>query len=297
MAADDTLLAIQARLTMIESNLSSIKDRMYEYHKNTAEYISQMFYYQFYDIVREIKGIQSAIITTLSNYLGGITDALKKIDDRLRLIDAKVTDLQEKINVLKEQVEFFNARLNVIMETLETFIKDFFYKMDEQLKSITNTIQQAYELQSDFIQSQIQIVNNNIDTTEKNIVQDIKTSASNVIDNVRISQDAIQKTVNQGVSSIITNATEQTTKVITEFHNELGAVASALDRFDSDLVNCLWSIYRDFKAWINTMINPDTEDANISYDFGNIINSNVLKHIGAKPNVELSIKENNEVLV
>lgn len=240
-------------------------------------------------LLNRIENIQSAIVTTLSNYLGGITAALKTIDDRLRLIDNKVHDVQEKLQELKTLLETFNERLVTIMRTLDEFVKDFYTKMEQQLTDITNTIQTAYEIQNDFIQSQINLVNNNIDNTQKSLSQDIKTSSIQIIDNIKETSGQIMQNITQSTNAIIADNDKQTTSILSTFYDELGAVAKALDRFDENLVSCLWAIYNDLKQYIADIIWTTHGTQIVAYKDGKTLEEYIKSQVTRQPEGEVIV--------
>jgi hypothetical protein len=239
------------------------------------------------DMKKYVDSIKEAIITTLSNYLGGITKELTVIDNRLSFINNSLHVIDEKITEMKTLFETFNSRLLYIIKTLDEFMSEFFRKMEVQLTEITNAIQNAYEVQNDFIQSQIAVVNNNIDSTQKIISEDIKTSANETISNIKVSTGLIQQSLVASTKSIIDNTNNATNQIMTKIDTELGDISNALDRFQSNMSNDMWKIYTDLKQFVTDIVYTVYGVQIVSYEPSQKIEEHVKSMIDSHPRPEV----------
>jgi len=256
----------------------SLRTNIYEAQKQTSERVENY-----------VNGIKSSIISTLSNYLGGITDSLNEIDKRLSFINNTLHKIDEEIVQMKVLFETFNSRLTTIMRTLDEFIKEFYFKMEQQITEITNTITNAYEVQNDFIQSQIKQVNNNIDNTQRSLSQDIKTSANETISNIKLSTGYIQQSIQESTSSIIETTNKATNTIMSKIDSELGDISNALDRFQSNMSSDMWKIYVDFKQFVTDIIYTIHGVQIVSYNDGQKIEDHVKPLVDSHPTPEVFV--------
>jgi len=223
------------------------------------------------NILKVIVGYNAKLLIFMEN----VTERLSSLEHLTTVITEQIQDnLIPKIELLNNKLDEFVIRLQSMLDEITDIIF-------EQTTEIQQTINQEFNDQRDFIKNENLGIIQNIDKSQQEISKDIKTSSIEIVDNVKSTGNAVIDNVIRSADNIITQQNSSFASLNQKIDMQIGTIAQSVNDLSSDLIDTLWAIYRDFKSWISTIINPNPDQIMNVYRFADGMEKNKLKEIGA----------------